>query len=126
MKHHHTLFVTVIALMLGYAAPANADSLSEIKASMSQRLAKVVALKQDGSVGENNLGYLTARKPLSSGDAKLVADENADRAAVYAAIAGKTKASAAAVGKTRAAGIRSSAPSGTWVQLPSGGWEQIK
>ncbi len=68
-----------------------------------------------------NLGYLTARKTLGAQAAKLVAVENADRKAVYRAIAAKAKSSATTVGKTRAASIRKSAPKGTWVQLPNGG-----
>ena len=125
MKHPLTLFVTVFALVLGFAPEANADSLADIKKRMSQRLSKIVALKQDGSLGENNLGYLTARKALSEENTKLLAAENSDRKAVYAAIAAKTNSSTVTVGKTRAASIRKSAPKGTWVQLPSGAWKQM-
>ncbi len=125
MKHQLTLLVTVFALVLGFAPHANADSLSDIKTRMSQRLSKIVALKQDGSGGENNLGYLTARKALSAENAKLMAAENADRKAVYAVIASKTNSSSTTVGKTRAASIRKTAPKGTWVQLPSGAWKQL-
>lgn len=125
MKRELTLIVTLFALVLGFTPAVRADSLSDIKARMSKRLNDVVALKQDGSLGENNLGYLTARKALSAENAKLVAAENADRRAVYAAIAAKTKTSVSKVGQTRAASIRKTAPKGTWVQLPGGAWKQL-
>ncbi len=125
MKHHLTLLVTVIALLAGFTSQAHAADLSVVKARMSERLGQVVALKQDGSFGENNLGYLTARKELSAKHAKLLAAENADRKTVYVAIAAKTKSSATTVGKARAKSIRSTAPKGTWVQLASGKWKQM-
>ncbi len=125
MKNQFILFIAIVAFVLGAAPLAHADSLAEIKVRMSNRLEQVVALKQGGSVGENNLGYLTERKSLSAENQKLVAAENADRKAVYEAIAAKTKTSASKVGITRAASIRSSAPEGTWVQLPDGGWKQL-
>lgn len=125
MKRHFTFLVIAFAFVLGLAPEAHADSAAAIKSRMAKRLPQVVALKQDGSVGENNLGYLTARKALSAEKTKLVATENADRKAVYLLIAAKTKTSATSVGKTRAASIRKSAPKGTWVQLASGAWKQM-
>lgn len=125
MKNQRILFIAIVALVLGAAPLAHADSLSEIKVRMSQRLEQVVALKQSGSVGENNFGYLTERKSLSAENRKVVAAENADRKAVYEAIAAKTNTLASKVGVTRAASIRNTAPEGTWVQLPDGGWKQL-
>jgi uncharacterized protein YdbL (DUF1318 family) len=119
------MLITVIALVTGFASQAHAADLSAVKSRMSERLGKVVALKQDGSFGENNLGYLTARKAVSAEDAKLLAAENTDRKIVYQAIADKTNTSSTTVGKTRAADIRKTAPKGTWVQLSSGAWKQI-
>lgn len=125
MKRHITLLVTFIVLMAGAVPEIYAADLSAVKARMSQRLGKVVSLKQSGAFGENNLGYLSARKSLSAADAKLLAAENADRKAVYIAIAAKAKSSASTVGKTRAASIRKTAPAGTWVQLASGKWKRM-
>lgn len=125
MKNHLTLLVTVFALMLGFAPHADAASSAELKSRMAKRLSQVVSLKQDGTVGENNKGYLSARKGLTAAQTKLMTAENADRKAVYAIIAAKTKTSAVTVGKTRAASIRKSAPKGTWVQLASGAWKKM-
>ncbi|MBT8044039.1 MAG: YdbL family protein [Verrucomicrobiae bacterium] len=125
MKQSITIILSVFIVILGLAPVSDAASAAELKARMAQRLNQIVALKQNGSVGENNLGYLTARKALSAESAKLVAAENSDRRQVYQLIANKTKANAATVGKTRAASIRKSAPKGTWVQLVNGSWKQI-
>ena len=126
MKNQLMLFIAIVALVLGAAAPfAHADSLSEIKVRMTKRLEQVGALKQGGSVGENNLGYLTVRKPLSGEARRVVEAENADRKAVYEAIGAKTNTSVRKVGAARAALIRGTAPEGTWVQLPSGEWKRL-
>lgn len=125
MKNYLVILIVALTAVMGAAPEVRAADLSAVKARMSERLGKVVALKQSGSVGENNLGYLTARKALSGEEAKMVAAENADRRVVYAAIAAKTKTSVGKVGKTRAASIRKTAPKGTWVQLASGAWKQI-
>ncbi|MCP5535044.1 MAG: YdbL family protein [Akkermansiaceae bacterium] len=125
MKKPIAMLVAITACFFVGTPASQADNASELKARMEQRLNQVVALKQNGSVGENNLGYLTARKALSGDDAKLVAAENADRKAVYTIIAGKTHSSATTVGKTRAASIRKSAPKGTWVQLADGSWKEM-
>lgn len=124
MKQSLVTLFSILILVVGLAPVAQADSAGAIKARMAQRLGQVVALKQNGSVGENNQGYLTARKALSGKNAALLAAENADRRAVYQIIAGKTKSSASVVGRTRAKSIRSSAPSGTWVQMPDGSWKK--
>lgn len=124
MKQSLVTLLSILILVVGLAPVAQADSAGAIKARMAQRLAKVVALKQSGSVGENNQGYLSPRGALSGANKALVNAENADRRAVYQLIATKTKSSASVVGKTRAKSIRSSAPSGTWVQMPDGSWKK--
>lgn len=125
MKRQITLLITAFALLLSFAPEVQADASAAIKSRMAQRLSKVVALKQNGSLGENNLGYLSARKALSAADNKLMAAENADRKAVYKIIATKADSTAGAVGKARAASIRKSAPKGTWVQLTNGSWKKM-
>lgn len=124
MKQSLVTLFSVVLLFVGMTPAAHADTPAQLKARMSERLAKVVALKQNGSVGENNLGFLTPRGSLTAAESAMVNAENSDRRAVYGIIAGKTNSSGAAVGKTRAKSIRSSAPSGTWVQMPDGSWKK--
>lgn len=124
MKNIPTHFFALFILLFGMTSSVQARTEAQLKASMAQRLPQIVALKQNGSVGENNSGYLTARAALSGEKTAIVAVENADRREVYQLIANKTKTSAATVAKTRASSIRSSAPAGTWVQLPDGTWKK--
>jgi len=124
MKRSIATLLSIFILMVGLAPATEAASASELKARMAKRLGQIVALKQKGAVGENNLGYLTVKGALSGGESAAMKAENADRRAVYTIIAGKTKSSATTVGKARAKSIRSSAKTGTWVQLPSGAWKK--
>ncbi|BDS08030.1 hypothetical protein NT6N_30700 [Oceaniferula spumae] len=125
MKRSLATILSILVLVVGLAPVADADTPAQIKARMAKRLGQIVALKQKGSVGENNLGYLSPRGALSGSESAMVNAENADRRSVYQIIAGKTNSSATTVGKTRAASIRSSAPGGTWVQLPDGSWKKV-
>jgi uncharacterized protein YdbL (DUF1318 family) len=71
-------------------------------------------------------GCLEALAALAPADAKTVAEENADRQAVYAAIAAKNGAAAEAVAQQRAETIARTAPAGTMVQAPDGKWTEKK
>ena len=95
-----------------------------LKARIEQRLGAVDAMKDRGVAGENNRGFLEARPGAAAGDQKLIGEENADRRAVYAAIAGSTKASPDSVGRQRAQQIASIARAGHWIQDPSGAWRK--
>ncbi|MFT3867349.1 MAG: YdbL family protein [Nibricoccus sp.] len=113
-----TLF---LVLTLGFAMPLQAEDLGTVKTRMEQRLAQVDALKNKGSVGENNRGFLEAR----AGDADVVvAAENKDREIVYAALAKQTGSSADLVGRTRAKQIAQRAHAGEWIQDERGDWKQ--
>jgi uncharacterized protein len=74
--------------------------------------------------GENNRGFLEARGNAGGADQQIIEAENADRRAVYAAIAAQTRASADQVGQKRAQQIASIARPGHWIQDPSGAWKQ--
>lgn len=111
------LFVSV--LLLGVAPLTQAQDLGAIRSRMEQRVGQIDALKTQGIVGENNRGFLEVR---SGDDHGVSAAENADRTAVYAAIAQKTGATADAVGKARAKQIAGASAKGVWVQAENGQW----
>lgn len=127
MKPFRT-FVFFAAIMtavicLGAAFPATASAQgSGVGQRMRERLPAVDSLKVKGLVGENNEGYLSPRQSLSAADSELVTSENADRALVYEAIAGKTGTDATSVGRARAEQIASRSASGVWIQDASGKW----
>jgi len=109
------------AFVLGVGAvSAYAEDLGAVKSRMSQRLSKIDQLKASGAIGENNRGYVEVR---GSGDAAtIVAAENSDREAVYAAIAKQTGSSADQVGRARARQIAAASAVGVWLQREDGEW----
>jgi hypothetical protein len=110
----------LLSLLAGVAA---AQSLSEIKARMEDRLPVIADLKARGVVGETNKGFLAF-----VGDQREKADvvkaENEDRAAVYEAIAQQQGVSADLVGRRRALQLRQRARPGEWLQDENGNWYQ--
>ncbi|MEO5958793.1 MAG: DUF1318 domain-containing protein [Opitutaceae bacterium] len=111
------------ALSLGTVA-VHAQDVGPAKARIEQRLGSVIALKDRGAAGENNRGLLEARGGASGQDQQVIAAENADRAAIYAALAAQTGTSADAVGRRRAQQLAELAKPGHWIQDASGAWRQ--
>ena len=113
------------ALSLAFVCAARADDgLDKVKESMRARRDSVAKLLATTNVGENNAGYLQKLKDISDGEAKTLADENADRKKVYAAIAKAQGAAEADVGKQRAKQIAEKAPAGTMIQDAAGAWKK--
>ncbi len=95
-----------------------------IKARLAKRLPIINTLKADGSIGENNKGYLVARKELNEDNTKIIKDENADRKKIYGMLAKKTGQSVDMVGSRRAIAIAKKTKKGYWVQEKDGTWNQ--
>jgi len=108
------------------AVVVHAESAADIRRRMEQRLGAIDSLKAQEAVGENNQGYLAvppAGKPAGNA-ASVVADENRDRASVYALIAQQTGATADNVGRARARQIAAGSRPGVWVQDEAGKWSK--
>jgi uncharacterized protein len=122
--NRRTLFKFIlVAVALAFAGAAHAEDLGAVRARMEQRLAKLDAAKERGTLGENNRGFVEVRG--SDGDASgLAAEENKDRETVYAAIAQQQKTSADLVGRARARQISQGSRAGVWVQDQSGEWKK--
>jgi uncharacterized protein YdbL (DUF1318 family) len=119
MKTSLLRFLLIGCLLTALAPATQAQSLGEIRGRMEKRVSQVDALKARGVLGENNRGFLEVR---SGDDGGVAAAENADRTAVYAALAKQTGATPAAVGQARARQIFSASAKGVWVQAPTGEW----
>ncbi|MBG0788905.1 MAG: YdbL family protein [Desulfovibrionaceae bacterium] len=115
MRSRILILVTLAVCLL--ATAAFAQSLRE---RMAERAPAIVALKDQGVVGENNRGFLEFRAAKTQAD--MVAAENQDRATVYKAIAQKTGTSAELVGQRRAGKLAQMAHPGNWLQSPDGHW----
>lgn len=109
------------SLALGVSL-VRAEDPGAVRARMEQRLGSVDALKDRKLLGENNRGYLEPRGSLTPPDEKVMSDENADRAAVYTALAAQTGATADQVGRARAQKIAGTSKRGVWIQAPDGSW----
>jgi len=113
---------SLFLLTLLTAVPADALTARQAAERMRDRVQAIDQLKASGKAGENNRGYLEARSELEPAAARLVAEENADRKVVYAAVADRTGQSIEAVGKQRALKILQISKPGVWVQKPNGDW----
>jgi uncharacterized protein YdbL (DUF1318 family) len=87
MKRMKTMVSLAIAMVIGFACLAQADSMSEARERRKARRAQVEQLVQAGSAEEGNDGYLAAKGALDAAKAELVKAENADRKIGYEAIA---------------------------------------
>lgn len=95
----------------------------DLKNRMRERLPKIIELKSQGLIGENNRGFLEIRGNGQAHKA-LVDAENQDRRQVYSAIAKKNDISMDLVGQRRAMQIAEKANKGEWLQKPDGKWFQ--
>ncbi len=113
-----SFFFILIACSLLIVTSAHSASIKE---RMSGRISAINTLKDQGSIGENNKGFLeyrSGKKPQK----QLIADENKDRSTVYTAIAKKQGASPTLVGQRRAGMIAKKGKAGHWFQKPDGNW----
>lgn len=122
MKTTFLRIMFLIAALCLFSA-VRAEDIGAVKARVEQRIPQVDSLKEKGVVGENNHGFLEVRGSSSDASA-VVAAENKDREALYAAVAQRTGSSAVAVGKARAAKIAQNSSSGVWVQDDLGNWKK--
>ena len=100
---------------------SGASAASGIKERMAERLPEIVALKDKGVIGEDNLGYLQFVGTVKEKE-ELVRAENGDRLQVYQAIAGQQGTAADLVGRRRAQQIMDIALPGHWLQDANGRW----
>lgn len=93
----------------------------DIKARFKERLPKIIELKSQGIIGENNQGYLEfVGNTRQMQD--LVDAENRDRRSVYEGIARQQGTTVQTVGQRRALQLRDLAKPGDWVQNDAGRW----
>lgn len=117
--------IVVLMLLVFTCSYSFAQDAKELKARMLQRIPAIQALKSKGIIGEDNLGYLQFVSSAKEQEG-VVNSENADRKAVYTAIANQQGASADLVGKRRAIQIAENAGAGEWLQDNAGKWYQKK
>jgi len=121
MKTSLSRLLFIAVLLCGAVPPTQAQDLGAIRVRMEKRVDQIDALKTQGVLGENNRGFLEVR----AGDDKgVAAAENADRAAVYDALARQTGVTSESVGKARAKKIAAGSAPGVWLQAENGAWSK--
>jgi uncharacterized protein len=114
------VFFTFIVTLLWCVAPVSSAS---VKDRMTERLPTIIALKDQGVIGENAQGYLDYRggnKP----EQQVIQAENNDRKLVYAEIAKKQGVDVTLVGQRRAKQIAEKGSPGHWFRTADGSWYQ--
>lgn len=120
--HKNFFLISSLFLFIAYALfLVTVAHSASIKDRMAARIPAIAALKDQGVIGENNKGFLEYRSGNHPQQA-LIQAENADRAAVYAAIGKNQGAPASLVGARRAKMIAANAQAGHWYQKPDGSW----
>jgi uncharacterized protein YdbL (DUF1318 family) len=120
MKTRH-LQITIFTLIITSLILVSGSLAGSLKEEMRARQPKIIKLKADGLIGENNRGYVeyrTAKEPRKG----LVQAENQNREVIYRAIAKQQNSNPENVGRRRAAQIAERAPNGTWLQNLKGEW----
>ncbi len=99
----------------------------QIKSNMLARKPQIEALKNAGTIGEDNKGFIgVVSGKLEGGSEKVVSAENGDRSAVYTAIARKQGTTADLVGRRRAVQLAEQAKPGDYLMNAAGKWEKKK
>ena len=121
----YSVFYVIVALLTVLIFSAEGSCFAganDIKARMQERLPKIVQMKTNGVIGENNTGYLEFVSGAARKEADLIAAENNDRKSVYSAIAKQQGTTEQLVGERRAIQIGEKASTGEWLQDTSGKW----
>ncbi len=120
MYNRRFFFIIAVAVTALLSGVLNSQAAS-IKERMLARIPAINALKDKGTIGENNQGYLELRTSDKSAQT-LIMEENKDRKSVYGAIAQKQQVDIALVGQRRAKQISDIGSRGHWFQKPDGTW----
>lgn len=116
-------WIGVWVVLLAFGVSAMAADRAAIKKRMAERLPLLTEMKDQGLIGENNLGYLEFRTSDPSDQHKhAVSQENVDRRLVYGMVAAEINVSVEVVGKRRAVQIARNEPAGRWIQQADGTW----
>ena len=115
-----TLLLTAL-FALGLVITVCAGESEELKARFRERLPVIIAIKDEGIVGENNKGFLEFVGKTKKSE-EVVKAENEDRLKLYQIIAGGTTVSVEVVGQRRALQIAREAGPGHMIQDERGKW----
>ena len=97
---------------------------ADLKDRMKERLPKVLAAKNAGTVGEGSDGLLYVRPSAGDNDVKLAKNENSDRTSYFVQAAKAVNASPSDIAKQWAKGMWAKGSKGHWYRSSKGSWSQ--
>ena len=124
MRRPQSLLVSCIVLLccsLLFTSISQATTAQEIQNRMKARYPVIVTMKDQGLIGENNIGLLQFRTKKTT-NKDIVTAENNDRTLVYKAIAKKQGVDVKLVGSRRALAIAEKGKKGHIFQKKNGTW----
>jgi len=121
--------ISAITLLLLAICLSPMEALAEDHKVITKRIAArasaiINPMKKAALVGESNRGYLVPRGNLDTKQRKAMADENKDRAALYAIAAAHSGQPKSTIERARAKQIAQRSGKGIWLQDVSGNWYQ--
>ena len=119
-------FTTILAITLLSALSLSAANQAEIRERIAERVPQVRALWATKLVGEANNGYLKVLGNITSEQAKIIQEENADRKQLYIIVSQRHGDALEAIEKSNAPKIHAQVPAGTMIQTPGGQWIEKK
>jgi len=127
MKIRAVVMLALALAMTGVGAAWAQDAdLEGSSEKFKQRAPALLALKDSGAVGETSQGLVEARKAVDAAGTKLIGEENADREALFKALAAKNKTSAEEVRKNFVKFRFNRAADGHYFKGANGAWKTVK
>jgi len=111
-----------VATLLAFAGTSFGKA--DLKDRMKERLPKVLAAKNAGTVGEGSDGLLYVRPSAGDNDVKLAKGENSDRTSYFVQAAKAVNASPSDIAKQWAKGMWAKGSKGHWYRSSKGSWSQ--
>jgi uncharacterized protein YdbL (DUF1318 family) len=119
MKRTSIITLTALFIISFASTMLHAEGIKE---RLAKRLPAINKMKEEGLIGENNKGYLEARKETSDANKKIIDAENIDRKKIYQMLAKKTGQTVEVIASRRALQIAEKTKAGVWLQKPDGTW----
>ncbi|MHC4885368.1 MAG: DUF1318 domain-containing protein [Planctomycetota bacterium] len=127
MKMNYLPSLLLTLLFLCGSLQAAEPTKAELQVRFKTRYLKLLSLKAEGKIGETQAGVLetvTAAAAAEKAVSRIVAEENADRLALYRILSLETKVGEAEVAKRNAIRLYKKARAGDYLKGKDGKWHK--
>ena len=116
------ILIYLMGCLFAFAGSSYGDA--DLKNRMKERLSKVLAAKNAGTVGEGSDGLLYVRSSAGDDEVQLAKSENSDRTTYFIQAAKAVNASPSDIAKQWAKGMWAKGSKGHWYRSSKGIWSQ--